>query len=393
MTTKRNVCFKNFRTLIPFSDKSNQTICIEEGLIKVRDLDTIEIDSYDSIDCENLFLLPGFIDCHVHISMNSSSNPFAEFDKDLSETVYDGLENLKKTIAGGFTTIRDLGALLEPITEIKRYCKPNQSLPDLLISGSALCPTKGHGDKIALTHSNEIELFNNLETLRNHKVDVIKVMASGGVISDNSTLNDIQFSDNELIIINNFSKRYNIPVAAHAQSILSVKSCLNTGVKSIEHGVNLDEECIALMLKNNAYLIPTLSAPYHMVNNLKDLKLDNSIIEKLIAAKEIHQQSILNAYKQGVKIALGTDAGTPFNYHGNNIHELNLMKNLGMSIEDVITSASKNASEILGISRELGEISQDKKADLVVMNIEENKNISFDKNNIKYVFKNGKIIS
>jgi len=389
---KQNFYFENFKTVSPINLKPNEKVCIEGQYIAIRRFDEIKNKNYSYIDCENLHLLPGFIDCHVHISMNSTPNPFEEFNDSTKNTVSKSLINLRKSISCGFTTLRDLGGLLEPIMQIRNAVALDSTLPNLLVSGSALCPRDGHGDKISLTHVSHLGLLENLDLLLKNNVDVIKIMASGGVISSNSTLEDVQFTASELSIIDDFSKKNSIPVAAHAQSILSVKNCLKSGIRSIEHGVNLDNECIELMLENDAYLIPTLSAPYHMVNNLEALKFENYIVEKLIQAKERHEDSIIKAYRSDVKIALGTDAGTPFNRHGNNIQEMNLMKKIGISIEDVICSATKYASEILNISKDIGEIAHGKKADLVVMELQkEGKNV-FNKEKIKYVFKNGTIV-
>jgi imidazolonepropionase-like amidohydrolase len=146
-----------------------------------------------------------------------------------------------------------------------------------------------------------------------------------------------------------------------------IKNALRAGIDSIEHGIFLDVEAIALMLKKKAYLVPTLSAPYHILRAGVKRGIPPFLVEKEKAIVKSNLRSVRKAYRARVSIAMGTDAGTPFNFHGENLKELEILMNVGLTPMEAIVSATKTASELLGLERKIGTLEKGKLADLIIV--------------------------
>jgi len=196
--------------------------------------------------------------------------------------------------------------------------------------------------------------------------DVIKVATSGGVLSPRSKPDTRGFGPDELDVLVGEAQAAGLAVMAHAQSTVGIKNAIRAGVRSIEHGIYLDDEAIALMLEHDAYLVPTLVAPTGVIRAAEaGAAVPEVAVVKAREVIEAHRDSFRRAVEAGVKVAMGTDSAvTP---HGENLRELELMAEGGMSPEDALIATTRTAAELMGLERELGTLEPGKRADLVAV--------------------------
>jgi imidazolonepropionase-like amidohydrolase len=196
--------------------------------------------------------------------------------------------------------------------------------------------------------------------------DVIKIATSGGVLSPRDSPDQPGFSLEEIEVMVAEASAFGLWVMSHAQSTVGIKNAVRAGVRSIEHGIHLDDEAIELMLERGAYLVPTLVAPLGVARAAEaGAPIPANVLVKAAEVVEAHQDSFRRAVAAGVNIAMGTDAGVV--PHGTNLEELQLMADQGMSPEDVLVATTKSAAELMGLDGELGTIEPGKRADLVVV--------------------------
>ncbi|PAD39767.1 amidohydrolase family protein [Terribacillus sp. 7520-G] len=362
---------------------------IKDAVIAIKDdriaalgsaSDFIGIDAKEVIDAQGSYILPGLIDTHVHMMMEI---------KDMRETLvtpfsmrfYEALTYMKRTLEAGITTVRDAGYADLGVKQAIE--KGLISGPRMQISVNPLTITGGHGDNWMVS---DMDLTNKAypgfpsgicdgpeqvrqkvrEMLR-AGADIIKVHATGGVMSPTDHPEFTQFSMEELrIIVEEAAYRKGRKVMAHAQGAEGVKQAVRAGIHSIEHGIFLDDEAIELMLEHGTYLVPTLLAPVSVVEASEaNESMPAYAVDKAKEVMEIHQRSVAKAYEAGVKIAMGTDAGVMA--HGTNLRELELMCDIGMSPMESILASTKVAAECLGWEERIGTIAEGKLADLIIV--------------------------
>lgn len=335
----------------------------------------------DVIDARGGFVLPGMIDCHVHMMIEWAR---AGLEKRLatpfSLRFYQASDYLKRTLHAGITSVRDAG-----FTDVGVKEAVEQRLisgPRMQISVIPLTTTGGHGDAwmrsgIDVTDVSYPTMPSGIcdgpdqvrkkvrEVLR-AGADIIKVHATDGVTSPTDHPEFTQFSREELeIMVQEAAFRRGVKVMAHAQGAEGIKNAVRAGIHSIEHGIYLDDEAIELMCENKTFLVPTLLAPIGVLEAAeKSGTMPEHAIEKTREVIEIHRESMAKAHKAGVKIAMGTDAGViP---HGTNLRELSLMCQIGMTSMEAIVATTKTAAECLGWDDRLGTIEKGKLADLII---------------------------
>jgi imidazolonepropionase-like amidohydrolase len=335
------------------------------------------------VDLRDRFVLPGLIDCHVHLDSDrageegllealTSSDPYFAYEAAL---------NARKTLEAGFTTVRNLGndggvtlALRDAIAEGK---VPG---PRILDAGNGISTTSGHGDhSLGLNpeiaeHASQDNLCDGVEACRRavrlqvrKGVDVVKIMTTGGVNSRIGAGLGKQMFDDEAKALIETAHLYSKKVAVHAHAADGINLALKYGADSIEHGTLLDEESIKLFLKTGAYYVPTLST----VNGyLERIAKDPNAYPPAVRAKidwriSITGQGLEKAYPRGVKIAFGTDAGV--SKHGRNADEFELLVKHGMPPAEAIKAATVNAADLLGIADQAGSLAPGKDADLIAV--------------------------
>lgn len=325
-------------------------------------------------------LLPGLFDCHVHVLL-SHVDVWRRVNTPFSYLFYDAARNLEATLRTGITSIRDAGGA---------DLGMKQALVDGLIAGprmqvslTMLSQTGGHGDDWLVSGTvapllpghpglpdgivdGPDEMRRKVRLLHRMGADVVKVATSGGVLSPRDNPAQAHFRAAELDVLVEEATAAGMFVMAHAQAADGIKNAVRAGIRSIEHGIFLDDEGIALMLERGTWLVPTLVAPQGVIDAAEaGVTFPAGVLDKARAVVEIHHEAVRRAVSAGVRIAMGTDSGvTP---HGRNLRELVLMAGVGMRPGAVLEATTRSAAQLLGVDRELGTIEPGKLADLVVV--------------------------
>lgn len=387
----------------------NAAVLIEDDKIIAAGLASTITQPQDAnvIDAQGGFILPGLIDTHVHM-MLEYTNPAQMMNQPFSLRFYQSMDYMRKTLDIGITTVRDAGG-----ADLGLKVAQQQGLivgPRVLISTAGLSITGGHSDGW-MPSDTTFDLFPKYQGMPDSIVDgvdnvrqrvrevlragadVIKVMATGGVMSPNDHPEFIGFSEAELsAIVEEGRNRRGVKVMAHAQGLDGIKMCIRTGIHSIEHGIFLDDEACEMMIENGTYLVPTLLAPLSVVEMARATgTIPEYALNKALETIEVHSESISLAIKKGVKIAMGTDAGVM--PHGINLRELGLMVGCGMSPMDAIVATTKTAAECIERGDTLGTVEAGKLADVIITKTDPLAEITSLENadNIAVVIQNGAI--
>mgnify|MGYP001361968646 CR=1 FL=1 len=358
-----------------------QTIIVKDGRIaKVEAGYVLGSPGERVIDLRQKYVLPGFIDAHVHLLSELSAKVKLERTED--SEAFEALRGATfalRTLRAGFTTVRDVGERSRAIFALKRAIGEGMIAgPRLLVAGSTLSPTGGHAQTYG--YRDEInELFassaicDGVEDCRravrlqiSRGADVIKLVATGGVLSDIKAGVDQQFTDDELASIVQTAHKLGRRVAAHAHGAGGIDAALRAGVDSIEHGSYLTAESISLFRKTGAYLVPTVIAGVTVAKYAKQGGiLSNAQKQKALAVGPVIQDALKRAYAGGVKIAFGTDSGV--SPHGQNAQEFALMVEAGMPPIEAIKAATIGSADLLQLSDTIGTIEAGKAADIVAV--------------------------
>ena len=340
------------------------------------------------IDLRNHFVLPGLIDSHVH--MLSELGPGSKLrlvEEDESMAALRGAQYSLRTLRAGFTTVRDLGQRSPAIFALRRAIDEGVVAgPRLVVAGSTLSPTGGHAQTYG--YREEINhLFSSTgrcdgaEDCRravraqiSRGADVIKLVATGGVLSDIKAGTDQQFTDDELKSIVETAHKLGRKVAAHAHGTDGLNAALKAGVDSIEHGSYLDATSIALFRRSGAWYVPTVIAGVTAANYAR---MGNFLSEaqkaKALKVGPQIQDALRRAHQGGVKIAFGTDSGV--SPHGQNAREFSLMVGAGMTPTEALRAATVSAAELLGMQASIGTIEPGKFADIVAVAEDPTRNV------------------
>jgi len=389
---------------------SNAAVLMEDSRIRAAGpASHLSLPNADltEIDAGGGFILPGFIDTHVHITLEGV-NIARDMVTPFSLKFYNSVQFMRRTIEAGITSVRDAGGA---DAGVKQAVETGVVLgPRLQISIAPLTITGGHGDGWMLS-GNEFNLFvaypglpdgrcNGVEEVRKKVrevlragAEVVKVHATGGVLSPRDHPEFTQFSEEELkVMVQEAAYRRGVRVMAHAQGAEGVKNAVRAGIYSIEHGIYLDDEALELMLQHGTFLVPTLLAPLAVLEAGEKGGMPEYGVRKAGEVVEIHSESVSKAHKAGVKIAMGTDAGVM--PHGTNLRELSLMVNIGMTPMEAIVATTRTAAECLGWQDRVGTLEPGKLADVVVAKTDPLKDIRSLENteNIAVVMKDGKIV-
>ncbi len=349
------------------------------------------------IDGRGLTVLPGLMDSHVHLGLGAEA--------DVIRTTHDeppGLTLLKAsrfaqlTLEAGFTTVRDVGYRDHSIFALKQGIESGLLPgPRILAAGLAICMTGGHARFIGRQADGPQEVVAAVREQLAAGAEVIKFIASGGVLTPGTSPNCAQMSPAELAAGMEEARRAGRRVAAHAHGAEGMKNAIRGGAHSIEHATLLDDEAAGLMREYGVFMVPTLSALATTVDCGLACGIPQPAVMKAKTMRAKHEASFKQAHRSGIHIALGTDAGTPFNHHGENAQELERMVALGMSPMDAILAATASAARLLGIEHIVGTIEVGKMADLLLVEGDPLKRISVlrDKSRIAGVMQAGRFVA
>lgn len=356
------------------------------------------------IDLKSKTVMPGLIDMHVHIEGESSPSRYMDaFTKNDTDVAFGSLKYAKKTLMAGFTTIRDLGGSGVNISLRNAINRGEVEGPRIFTVGKAIGTTGGHADptnglrKDLMGDPGPKEgVVNSVDDAKKavrqrykDGADNIKITATGGVLSMAKNGQNPQFTLEEIQAICQTAKDYGMIVAAHAHGDEGMQRAVIGGVTTIEHGTLMSEETMDLMVKHGTYYVPTIIAGKKVVEKAKiEGYFPAIIVPKALEIGPKIQATFGKAYKKGVKIAFGTDAGV-FN-HGENGEEFGYMVEAGMPAIETIQSATITNAKVLGMNNELGQISKGFLADIIATDDDPTININ-TMTNVVFVMKEGKI--
>ncbi|MBO6825368.1 MAG: amidohydrolase family protein [Sneathiella sp.] len=346
----------------------------------------------DVVDTRGGTLMPGIADCHVHLIYRGEANPHASVTAaSASELALRVLENAQTNLKNGITAVRDCGGKEYIEFPIRDACNSGRFLgPNIMASGRMICMTGGHGNKYGRVADGCDEVIKAVREQVHAGSDLIKIMATGGVMTPGVNPEDAHYSAEEMAAGVHEAGRFHKTTASHAQGAEGIMNAVNAGITSIEHGIFMDQECLDAMLERGTYLVPTLAAVKNIINN-KDKGIPQSAVDKSLRVYDRHIESFEMFYKAGGKIAMGTDAGTPFNLHGENAMELAYMVECGMSNMDSLRAATSVGHSLMQFE-DRGQIKEGFKADMLIVegNPAADINMAAKSENLRTVFKNGK---
>jgi imidazolonepropionase-like amidohydrolase len=329
------------------------------------------------IDLGKSWVLPGLIDCHTHITSEMEDYYVDTFRKSPIDSAVEAHVYARRTLEAGFTTCRDVGSAEFVDVALRKAVNAGRVVgPRLYVAGHALSVTGGHGDLSGfspyLHFDNYSGVADGVDEIRKkirwqvkNGVDLTKFTATAGVLSEEESVGAPQFSFDEMKAIVDESARWGRRVAAHAHGAEGIKMALRAGVNSIEHGSLIDDEGIALMKERGAYLVPTVYVGYSVEKLGAKLKLPEKLMEKARRINAQKRECLSKAFKAGVNVAYGTDAGVfP---HGENAADFRYLVEYGMTPMAAIQSATVRAADLLGQGGRLGAIAPGKWADLVAV--------------------------
>lgn len=358
------------------------------------------------IEAEGMTVLPGLIDCHVHLAGQWGYDLLRKLMTPPSLSLLYAVPNTRATVEAGVTTVRDAGgtpAGVKMAVERGLFAGPR-----MLVAVSFLSQTGGHGDNFmpcCLDMGQQLPadvpygVVDGQDAMR-HKVreilradaDWIKLCTSGGVLSPADSPESAQFTVDEIAVAVYEAAAQGKRCMAHAQSNRGIKNALEAGIASIEHGIYLDDEAIQMMVDRKVYLVPTLVAPQDVIElaEARPGLLPPYAVEKARQVIKTHRESFRRAVEAGVKVAMGTDSGV--GPHGGNARELRLMvEHSGMTAMQAIVASTQSAAELLRLDDTLGTLAKGKLADVLVVNGDPLANIRIleDKQNLTLVLKGG----
>jgi imidazolonepropionase-like amidohydrolase len=377
----------------------NQTIAIRGDKIVSVGADPQVPAGAEVIDLSNATVLPGLIDAHTHITMPTNFGPSTLGISIPREALY-GARNARVTLEAGFTTVRNVGA--SGFTDVALRDAINAGDvpgPRMLVSGPALGITGGHCDENFLPFEWHIQaegVADGIEGVQ-HKTrevikygaDLIKICASGGVLSHGDNPQASQYTLEEMKAIVADAHRLGRKVAAHAHGAQSILWASEAGVDSIEHGSYIDDAAIAEMKKNGTYLVPTLYLMDWFFENAEKIGTPPELIAKGHEVMPAARKNVARAFAAGVKVGFGTDAAVyP---HGLNAHEFAVMVKLGLTPLQAIQAATINDADLLGWSDKVGTIEPGKWADIVAVDGDPLADVT-TLEHVKFVMKGGEVI-
>lgn len=346
------------------------TVVVEgERIVKVAEGNIPIPKDARKIPLGGRILLPGFIDCHVHLCLDGSADPVTLLmGEPLPLTTLKAARFARQTLMAGVTSVRDLGGKDGIDLTIRDAIRSGLILgPRMLASGRLICMTGGHGWQMGREADGPDEVMKAAREQVKAGADVVKFMATGGVMTPGVEPGSEQFTEVELRAGIQEAHKAGRKTATHAMGTQGILNALRAGIDSIEHGVFLDEDTISWMVKRDVPLIPTISALYHIESKGTAAGIPAFAVEKTSRLKPSHLESVRMAREAGVRVAMGTDAGTPFNEHGENLGELQRLVEVGYSPMVALESGTRIASQVLGQEDELGTIEEGKLADLIVV--------------------------
>ena len=321
------------------------------------------------IDAAGKFVMPGLINCHTHICMDGNPKIFAGETESTPRIAVKTALSAEKTLKEGITTIRDCGGVAGIDIAIRGMIDDGViSGPRMLVSGKAICMTGGHGHRWGCEVDGADEARKAARTQLKAGADQLKVIATGGVLTRGVEPGAPQLTVEEMTAVVEEATKAGTSVGAHAHGNTGIVNAVKAGVKTIEHGTLLDEKAVDLMLEHDVYCTPTFISAQRIYEHGVQGGIPDSVrkVKEMMAPRS---RSLRVAIDKGLKILIGTDAGTFMNYHGMDsmLGQLLILQQEGMTIRDILASATHLNAGALGLADRIGVLAPDMTADMIVV--------------------------
>ncbi|MCE7740916.1 MAG: amidohydrolase family protein [Candidatus Heimdallarchaeota archaeon] len=391
--------------------KENQTIVIEGNqIVWVSDSGSFEKEKNDTIiESAGKTVFPGMVECHIHLSMNGEINmERAQLRTKRDMYHFYSLVNAQKQLASGFTTIRDAGSYDGIMPSLRRILDYGVFAGPRIVNSDKGVWQWGNQESVypeALLawdreHDQVIAGVDNVKhairDLKYRGATYVKTATTGGVLHGmESKVSFSLWTDEELIAIREEAHRNDMHVAAHAHGKAGIDKAVLAGFDTVEHGSFMDEESADLMIKHGTYLIPTQMAAMGLISPALLKTMPPEVQKKTIEVDSAMKTNHKMAHEKGVKIAIGTDAGTPGNYHGNSGTEIALMvKDVGMSPVQALQAATIEGAKAIWMDEKIGSIEKGKLADIIISDNNPLEDISVLEKwkNFSHIIKDGKVM-
>jgi imidazolonepropionase-like amidohydrolase len=345
-----------------------------------------------AIDGQGGTIMPGMINCHVHLTNDGSPDLFGQVERDsVTVSALRGYLNLQATLESGVTSVRDCGAANGIALDLARAVDDGLVPgPRIRAAGRVITMTGGHGHFIGREADGPDGVRQATRAEIKAGAHFIKAMATGGVLTPGVVPTQTALQQDELEQVAREAHNAGRRAACHAIGNEGIKNAIRAGIDSIEHGFYLDDEALDLALDHGTVLVPTLIAVNQIVNNGKTGAMPDWVVEKAESESGHHRESFAAAVRSGMRVAAGTDAGTPFNPHTYLAQELALMVDYGMRPMDAILAATRNAAENLGLAPDVGTLEVGRLADIVVVDGDPSSDITAA-GRVRFVMKDGTV--
>jgi len=371
------------------------SILIENGVIKkISDFENIEnYSDVDIVKASGLYVTPGVIDCHVHLILDGSADILRYVKNSDSQQFVSAAENsLKKTITNGITAVRDMGDSSFAVIHTKKLLKTQgEVFPDVYTCGHMITSKNGHVKHIGWEIN---EKDDDIKKMINEQykagVDFIKLIVSGGLLAPGSDPTCTEMKQVFVKKIVQEAQKKGLKTAAHVYSDKDVETATEAGVWTIEHASWSSKNTLRRAAASKISLVPTIKASVDIIEH-SDI-LPSATVNKALDVLNATRRMIPDAIKENINIAMGTDAGTPFNYHGDNMMELEYLRDFNISNEKLLEIGTTNSAKLLGCSNRAGRVKPGFQADLLLIASNPLDDISFLRKKLRYVIKNGRIV-